>query len=219
MSSLALMRWLESAPERYDTGMKVVTFGRVDRIRDALAEESRAAPGMRVLEIGCGTGAVTERLVRLGAQVTALDCNPDMIERARERLAVVGREKVQWLERTAAEIDLLPAGSLDAVVAAFALSEMAASERAFVLRQAFESLRPGGVLAVADEVTASSLPMRMLLALLRVPQAAVAWSVGRPPSRPLEHLPDEIVVAGFRVKSSRTFLGGSFAVIAAERPA
>jgi len=219
MSSLALMRWLESAPERYDTGMKVITLGRVDRIRDVLAEEAVAAPGMHVLEIGCGTGAVTERLVRRGAWVTALDCNPDMIEKARERLAAADPEKVCWLERTAAEIDVLPAASLDGVVAAFSLSEMSAGERAFVLRRAFERLRPGGVLAVADEVTASSLPARMLLGLLRIPQAAVAWLVGRPPSSPLKHLRDEIVAAGFRVKSSRAFLGGSFSVIGAERPA
>lgn len=219
MSSLALMRWLEAAPGRYDTGMKILTLGRVDRIRDALVEETVAGPGMHVLEIGCGTGAVTERLVRRGAQVTALDCNPEMIERARERLAGVGAEKVCWLERTAAEIDVLPAASLDAVVAAFSLSEMPASERAFVLRQVFERLRPGGVFAVADEVTASSLPARMLLGLLRGPQAAVAWLLGRPPSSPLKHLRDEIVAAGFRVKSVRAFLGGSFSVIGAQRPA
>ena len=27
MSSLALMRWLEGSPERYDAGMRLITFG------------------------------------------------------------------------------------------------------------------------------------------------------------------------------------------------
>jgi ubiquinone/menaquinone biosynthesis C-methylase UbiE len=212
------MRWLESAPQRYDTGMKLITLGRVDRIRDLLVETSGAAPGQRILEIGCGTGAVTERLVHLGSRVTAVDCNAEMIERAQIRLASVGPGAVEWLERTAAEIDRLPAASFDAVVAAFSLSEMSQGERTFVLRQAFERLLPGGALAVADEVMATVLPARILLGLLRLPQAAVAWLVGGSLSRPIKHLRDEIHAAGFRVKSTTTFLAGSFAVIEAERP-
>jgi ubiquinone/menaquinone biosynthesis C-methylase UbiE len=218
MSSLALMRWLESAPKRYDTGMKLITLGRVDRIRDAMVEASGAAPGKRILEIGCGTGAVTERLVRRGSLVTSVDCNPEMIERAKNRLASAGPGEVEWIERTAAEIDRLPKAAFDAVVAAFSLSEMPQSERAFVLREAFERLRPGGALAVADEVTATALPARMLLAVLRLPQAAVASLIGGSPSRPLEHLRDEIQAAGFRVKATRTFLAGGFAAVGAERP-
>jgi len=219
MSSLALMRWLESAPERYDTGMKVITLGCVDRVRDALIEAAGVGPGAHVLEIGCGTGAVTERLVRLGARVTAVDCNPEMIEKARERLGRVDQDKVELLERTAAEIDRLPAASFDAAVAAFSLSEMSAAERAFVLRQTFERLRPGGNLAIADEVTASSPVARVLLALLRLPQAAAAWLVAGSTSHPLAHLEDEIRAAGFQMKSTRTFLAGSFAALGAERPA
>ena len=87
MSSLALMRWLESAPGRYDAGMRVVTLGCVGSVHEAVAALAAPAPGARVLEIGCGTGAVTERLVARGARVTALDQNPEMMEGARARLA------------------------------------------------------------------------------------------------------------------------------------
>ena len=43
------------------------------------------APGERVIEIGAGTGALTAALVRLGAEVTALDVDPDMIAVLRAR--------------------------------------------------------------------------------------------------------------------------------------
>lgn len=76
MRSLALMRWLESAPERYDAGMRVITLGRVTAVHAAPAEAPTPSPDARILEIGCGTGAVTERLVVRGAQVTALDQAP-----------------------------------------------------------------------------------------------------------------------------------------------
>jgi 16S rRNA (adenine1518-N6/adenine1519-N6)-dimethyltransferase len=43
------------------------------------------APGDRVLEIGPGTGALTAALVRLGADVTAFDLDPQMVEILRDR--------------------------------------------------------------------------------------------------------------------------------------
>ncbi len=36
-------------------------------------------PGDRILEIGAGTGALTAALLRLGAEVTAIDIDPDML--------------------------------------------------------------------------------------------------------------------------------------------
>lgn len=43
--------------------------------------------GGPVLELGCGTGRVTEAMLRAGARVTGLDLCPDMLSRARERLS------------------------------------------------------------------------------------------------------------------------------------
>ena len=54
------------------------TAGRIAR----LAADS---PGDRVLEIGAGTGALTAALVRAGADVTAFDLDPEMVEILRSR--------------------------------------------------------------------------------------------------------------------------------------
>ena len=55
VSSLVLMRILESAPGRYDAGMEILTFGVAARsLRDA-AGRAALVPGARILEIGCGT--------------------------------------------------------------------------------------------------------------------------------------------------------------------
>jgi SAM-dependent methyltransferase len=43
--------------------------------------------GGPVLELGCGTGRVTEAMLRTGAAVTGLDLCPDMLSRARDRLS------------------------------------------------------------------------------------------------------------------------------------
>jgi len=215
MSSLALMRWLESAPERYDAGMRVITLGRVLALHQAVAEEAAPKPAARVLEIGCGTGAVTARLVERGAEVTALDQNPEMMDRARERLER-GQGSVTWLESTASEIDTLAAGVFDAVVISLALSEMSAAERRYVLREAARRLARGGVLAVADEVRPARGWQRVLFALLRGPQALLGWLLANSVSRPVPDLAGEVRAAGFGVCSERRWLLGSLALVAAE---
>jgi SAM-dependent methyltransferase len=42
-------------------------------------------PGERILDLGCGDGALTEKLVALGAQVVGVDSSPDMIGAALHR--------------------------------------------------------------------------------------------------------------------------------------
>ncbi len=218
MSSLALMRLLESAPDRYDAGMRAITLGRVSQLHDAVARAAATRPEMRVLEIGCGTGAVTERLVALNARVTALDQSPEMLELARRRLAEVAPDRISWLESTASEIDALPEASFDAIVVSFCLSDMSAGERSFTLRAAERRLRPGGTLAVADEVIPLRAGERLLHALLRLPQSLVGWLLSGATSHPIRNLSGEIRAAGFVIDRERRWLLGSLAVVSASRP-
>ncbi len=217
MSSLALMRWLESSPRRYDAGMRLLTLGRVTLLHASLAEAA-ASPGRNVLEIGCGTGALTQRLVERGATVTALDQNPEMVEQARARLADAAPGTVSWIERTASEIDALPEAGFDAIVASLCLSEMSGSERGFVLRAALQRLRPGGVLAAGDEVRPRRLWQRVLHTCLRAPQVALAWLVVGSTSHPIPDLASEVRAAGFELRAETRWLGGRLAAVVAERP-
>ena len=57
-----------------------------ERLRVA-AELVGPRPGLRVLEVGCGSGALTDALCRGGATVVAIDRSPTAVERARHRNA------------------------------------------------------------------------------------------------------------------------------------
>ncbi len=218
MSSLALMRLLESAPARYDAGMRMLTLGNVAQIHAAVAEAAAHSPGLAVLEIGCGTGAVTEALVARGARVTAIDQNPEMLERARARLASALAGAVNFAEKTGSEIDAFPDASFDAVAASLSFSEMSRRERSFILKQAMRLLRPGGILAVADEVVPRARAKRLMHAILRAPQALFGWLIVGSVSHPIDDLTGEIVAASFRLRAERRWMLESLALVIAERP-
>jgi ubiquinone/menaquinone biosynthesis C-methylase UbiE len=216
MSSLALMRWLESAPSRYDRGMRLITLGRVDAVRAAVAHAAVGKPGAHVLDIGCGTGALTELLLDGGARVTAVDQNPELLELARAKLASVSAERLALVESTASEIDDMPEGHFDAVAASFSLCEMSHSERHYVLTHARRCLAPGGVVVVGDELRPRSRVLAALHALLRVPQALLGWLMTGSVSRPIAALDRELREAGFRIRDERRWLAQGLGVIVAE---
>lgn len=51
----------------------------------AALELLKPQPGELILDIGCGDGALTERIVQAGAKAIGLDASPEMVEAARKR--------------------------------------------------------------------------------------------------------------------------------------
>ncbi|HIP97540.1 MAG TPA: methyltransferase domain-containing protein, partial [Anaerolineae bacterium] len=102
--SYVYMKVLESAPERYDRGMSILTLGRLERARRDVA--ALIEPGWRVLDIGCGTGALAVLMARRGAQVVGIDIAPPMLAIAARRVRQAGlEERVELRELGAVELD------------------------------------------------------------------------------------------------------------------
>lgn len=118
--------------------------------------------GQRVLDVACGTGALTravaERVVPGGA-VTGLDANPQMLAVARRK-----HSAIEWCDGRAESLPFTDA-SFDAVVSQFGL--MFFDDRVAALREMRRVLRPGGRLAVAVcDALANSPGYAALAALL-----------------------------------------------------
>ncbi len=112
------------------------------------------ATGERVLEIGCGRGVGTQIILeRFGAEhVTAFDLDPDMVDKARRRLAPAG-DRVEVEVGDAERIDA-PDGGFDAVFD-FGMIHHIPNWRAAV-QEVARVLRPGGRFYF-EEVTAHAL--------------------------------------------------------------
>jgi ubiquinone/menaquinone biosynthesis C-methylase UbiE len=217
MSTFVLMRILESAPQRYDLGIRLLTLGRVQRAYDRLA--SYIDPGQRVLDIGCGTGALALRAARRGASVRAIDVNPQMLEIAVRRARDTGlSDRIELAEMSVAELDAERSESYDVVMSGLCLSELGDDELAYTLKQVTRILRPGGLLLVADEVRPQSLVTRMLHSLVRIPLAILTYVISQRTTRPIAGLHDKLTQAGLSIMSADTSRLGSFIELMAKKP-
>ena len=97
--------------------------------------------GSAMLEIGCGTGQLTEDLARSGYALTAIDIGPSMVAAARRRLAGAGVS----FQVTSFEALAAPAGSFDLIVSGTAFHWLDPEVR---VRKSARLLRPGGWLAL-----------------------------------------------------------------------
>jgi SAM-dependent methyltransferase len=90
-------------------------------------------PGERILDLGCGDGVLTEKIVAAGAEVVGVDASEDMIEAAKAR----GLD-AQVMDGQALTFDR----AFDAVFSNAALHWMLEPEA--VARSVYRALRPGG---------------------------------------------------------------------------
>ena len=216
--SVVLMRVLESAPSRYDRGIRILTLGKAVEGYRRLSE--RVQPGWRVLDIGSGTGGLALLAAAKGAVVVAIDVNPEMLDQARWKAEEADlAESVTWREMGVAEMDTLgPDGGYDAVCSSLCFSELTPDERTFALQQARRLLRPGGLLLLADEVRPSGLA-RLAVSILRLPLVLLTWLLTQTTTRAVPDLVGLVHQNGFEVTAVRTALMGSWAEVEALRPA
>jgi ArsR family transcriptional regulator len=116
---------------------------------DALAGHGRVTPQSRVADVGTGTGFVAVGLAGRAAAVTGIDNSPAMLAVAAGNLAALGAGNVQLAQ---GELDNLPLadGSVDVAVANMVLHH--APDPAVMLAEMARVVRPGGMIAVTDEV-------------------------------------------------------------------
>jgi predicted RNA methylase len=99
-----------------------------------------AAPGKRILDIGCGTGKVSLACATWGSTVIGVDSNPEMLEVARSKTKKAGLEgKAEWLELGVAEISAkIKEKSLDTAVSCLTFSELTPDERTYTRAHSYE---------------------------------------------------------------------------------
>lgn len=69
---------------RWDSRLYDESFGIITRLGAGVVELLAPQPGERIIDLGCGTGALTAQIAAAGAEVVGIDASEAMIARARE---------------------------------------------------------------------------------------------------------------------------------------
>jgi len=141
----------------YDRYARLLSFGQDPRWRSFLASRIGAGPEDTVLDVACGTGAVTLELVRrYGCHVVAVDQSPEMLAAARAR---VGPD-VELREARAEELPFAD-GAFDGLTFTYLLRYV--DDPAATMRELARVLRPRAPVAMLE----FSVP--------RNPVARISW--------------------------------------------
>ncbi|MEX2481307.1 MAG: class I SAM-dependent methyltransferase [Gammaproteobacteria bacterium] len=129
----ARVSWSTFAPFEMITGTTAPDLVRFADVR----------PGVRVLDVGCGTGVVALTCARRGARVTGADLTPTLLERARENAEIAGFD-ITFEE---ADVEALPFadGAFDIVLSQF--GHMFGPRPDVTLDEMLRVLTPGGTIA------------------------------------------------------------------------
>ena len=157
MSAAEVNLWSNSDHVR-DYLARRATFPWRETAYEHLMELLPPAPS-RVLDLGCGDGQVTGRVldVHPGVEAVSCDFSPEMLGRARDRFATMPNV-------TVVEHDLddpLPDewGAFDAIVSAFAIHHVVDDRKRVLYSEVFEHLQPGGVFCNLEHVASPTLEL------------------------------------------------------------
>jgi len=171
--------------ERYDASRP----GYPAHVVEFITTTAGLGPRSAVLEIGCGTGQLTERLASFGFQLTAIDIGPAMIAAARRRLA---NDLADDRAGDLADAQVcLQATSFEDLVTADASFDLVISSAAFhwidpevAFAKSARLLRPGGWLALLGTEERYDDPVGEALDALWIKHGDTGGAWQRRPSDP-----------------------------------
>jgi ubiquinone/menaquinone biosynthesis C-methylase UbiE len=151
-------RMLWSAYARVYDGL--LDFYPYRKLIDTVVDRLRLTDGLRLLDIGCGTGNVMrEALTRAAITIHGVDAAPAMVARARRKLAtaIERRAAVVTCGEAIATLRSMPAGSFDRVCLMNVL--YAVTDRDALWRECLRLLAPAGHIVATTSTKSGTLPL------------------------------------------------------------
>src|ERR1041384_1156881 len=102
-----------------------------------------------IVDLGCGTGYYTAKILEHASKIYAIDPSPEMLERFHEKVGR-GHKNLQVMPRQFSALRELGAGSVDGILCCLVIDHLDKDELRDALRDISEALRKGGWLYITD---------------------------------------------------------------------
>jgi len=132
-----------------------------------LIEQAHIQPGMRVLDLGCGTGTLTILIKQLQphADVVGVDGDKQILDAAREKAQQAGVQ-ITWDHSLANDLPY-NAQAWDRVLSSLVIHHLTTENKRRAFHEVLRVLRPGGVYHIVDFGKPRSIPMRLVSGIMR----------------------------------------------------
>ena len=200
-----LIRWARF----YDVFVAIATLGRAGRIRDQTADLAGLRPGQTVLEVGCGTGELTQRArMRVGSSGRGYGIDPssEMIAVARRKAAKAHLD----IDYRVAAIESLPFedATFDVVLSSVMMHHLPDDLKCVGLAEIRRVLKPGGRLFIVDFKRPTGAFAHLAIPML----------VHHGMAHGMEGLPPIVTAAGFADVESGDMPSRSLGFVSARAP-
>ena len=169
-------RLFATIADRYDLITRLLSFGRDRAWKTRLLEMAAITPGVRVLDLACGTGDIAFGARDRGAWVIGLDITPRMIELARRK---PGGDRLGWLVGDMTAL-ACASGAFERVTTGYGLRNVPDLPRA--LAEIHRVLAPGGLVCSLDfNRPEGAFARGIYLAYLTIVGSTLGWILHRDP--------------------------------------
>ncbi len=138
-------RLFSTIADRYDLITRLLSYGQDRRWKRRLIKMAAVTPGMRALDLACGTGDLAFAVAREGASVVALDLTPRMLQLA--QLKRTASDRVSFVAGDMTSLPF-PDRAFDLVTTGYGLRNV--PRLAVALGEIKRVLRPDGVMLSLD---------------------------------------------------------------------
>ncbi|AKD25671.1 magnesium protoporphyrin O-methyltransferase [Polynucleobacter duraquae] len=154
--------WAKLTSDAPVSGIRATVRAGRDQMRSNLiARLPESLAGRRILDAGCGTGALALELAQKGASVVAIDLSPNLIELAKERIAPADRQNIDFRSGDMLDDSL---GEFDYVVGMDSMIHYCAADMLVVL----EKLAPRVSKKIVFTFAPSTLPLEVMIRVGRL---------------------------------------------------
>lgn len=154
--------WAKLTSDAPVSGIRATVRAGRDQMRSNLiARLPESLTGKRILDAGCGTGALALELAKKGASVVAIDLSPNLIELAKERISPAERENIDFRSGDMLDDGL---GEFDYVVGMDSMIHYCAADMLVVL----EKLAPRVSNKIVFTFAPSTLPLEVMIRVGRL---------------------------------------------------